>query len=284
MPRISALTWDRTPAINLSKKRPAHFYPRSWNPWKKKGLDFEKQVSISIDNLACNKEADYKILFLAEPLAILPSVSKGALKNAHKFDRIYTFTQSILDKYPTAKLFEWGSSWLDFKDLKLNKKPHITFVTSSKSQTRGHNLRLMIMRELNRIKEVNRMDVYAHISPPFHKRRNDFFENAMFHIAIENSRQKNYFTEKVIDCFASKTIPIYYGCPNLGDWFDMDGVITFTDVTDLRKIFDRINEDYYHSRTEVIEKNYEIAKQFHSDNDVVPRLTRMIISDVKKNA
>ena len=262
--------------------KPAHFYPLWWNPWVDGGLDFEQQVSISIDNLACNEKADYKILFLAEPLAILPTVSEGALKNADKFDRIYTFTQSILDKYPTAKLFEWGSSWLDFKDLKLNKKPHITFVTSSKSQTPGHNLRLMIMRELNQIEEVNRMDVYAHISPPFHERRNDFFENAMFHIATENSRQKNYFTEKVIDCFASKTIPIYYGCPNLGDWFDMDGVITFTDVTDLRKIFDRINEDYYHSRTEVIEKNYEIAKQFHSDNDVVPRLTRMIISDVKK--
>tara|TARA_Y100001963_G_scaffold59349_1_gene83023 strand:- start:88 stop:915 length:828 start_codon:yes stop_codon:yes gene_type:complete len=267
---------------NQFDMKPAHFYPLWWNPWVEGGLDFEKQVSISIDNLACNEDADYKILFLAEPLAILPTVSEGALKNADKFDRIYTFTQSILDKYPTAKLFEWGSSWLDFKDLKLNKKPHITFVTSSKSQTPGHNLRLMIMRELNQIEEVNRMDVYAHISPPFHERRNDFFENAMFHIATENSRQKNYFTEKVIDCFASKTIPIYYGCPNLGDWFDMDGVITFTDVTDLRKIFDRINEDYYHSRTEVIEKNYEIAKQFHSDNDVVPRLTRMIISDVKK--
>ena len=106
----------------------------------------------------------------------------------------------------------------------------------------------------------------------------------MFHIAAENSRQKNYFTEKIIDCFASKTIPIYYGCPNLSSFFNMDGVITFSDVKDLNTIFDTINEDYYNSRKEAIEDNYQVAKKFHSDNDVVPRLTRFIIEDVKSNA
>ena len=106
----------------------------------------------------------------------------------------------------------------------------------------------------------------------------------MFHVAVENSKQDNYFTEKIIDCFASKTIPIYYGCPNLNKWFDMDGVINFDNVSELVDIMDFISEDYYNSKQDVIEKNYEIAKQFHSDNDVVPRLTRKIQQDVKKNA
>jgi hypothetical protein len=106
----------------------------------------------------------------------------------------------------------------------------------------------------------------------------------MFHIAAENSQQRNYFTEKIIDCFASKTIPIYYGCPNIGDWFNMDGIITFNDIKDLEHIFDYIDEDYYNSRQAAIEENYEIAKQFHGINDVVPRLTRQIIQDVKNNA
>ena len=101
-----------------------------WNPWGEEGLDVgNRKVSISIDNLSFDKEADYRILFLAEPYAIAPSVNEGALRNAHNFNRIYTFTQSILEKYPQAKCFEWGSSWLDFNELNLDKKPHITFVT-----------------------------------------------------------------------------------------------------------------------------------------------------------
>jgi len=260
--------------------KPAHFYPLWWNPWVDGGLDFEQQVSISIDNLACNEEADYKILFLAEPLAILPTVSEGALRSAYKFDKIYTFTQSILDKYPTAELFEWGSSWLDFKDLKIAKKNNVSFVTSNKSQSVGHQLRLSINDMLKRVDVSNGLQYYSHLSPPFHHRRNDFFESSKFHIAVENSRQKNYFTEKVIDCFASKTVPIYYGCPNIGDWFNMDGMITFHDLDELELIIRKLDADAYDWRKDAIEENYEIAKKFHSDNDVVPRLTRKIIEDV----
>lgn len=263
----------------------ANIYPLWWNPWGEKGLDFDDvNVSISIDNLSFDKDADYRILFLAEPYAIAPTVNQGALQNSHNFHRIYTFTQKILDTYPQAELFEWGSSWLDFKDLKLNKKPHITFVTSSKSQAPGHKLRLDIYNTLEDIDEVQGLEIYQHISPPFHERRNDFFENAMFHIAAENSQQRNYFTEKIIDCFASKTLPIYYGCPNIGDWFDTDGILTFDDIDDLKNILDTIDEDYYNSKLDAIERNYKIAKKFHGDNDVVPRLTRKIIQDVKENA
>ena len=260
--------------------KPAHFYPLWWNPWVDGGLEFEQQVSISIDNLACNEDADYKILFLAEPLAILPTVSEGALRSAYKFDKIYTFTQSILDKYPTAELFEWGSSWLDFDDLKISKTNNVSFVTSSKSQSGGHMLRLDIMRLLNTVDVSNGLQYYAHQSPPFHHRRNDFFESSKFHISVENSRQKNYFTEKVIDCFASKTVPIYYGCPNIGDWFNMDGMITFHDLDELELIIRKLDADAYDWRKDAIEENYEIAKKFHSENDVVPRLTRKIIEEV----
>lgn len=258
----------------------AQFYPLWWNPWVDRGLDFDKQVSISIDNLACNEQADYKILFLAEPLAILPTVSEGALRNAYKFDKIYTFTQSILDKYPTAELFEWGASWLDFKDLKINKTNNVSFVTSSKNQSAGHRLRLDIFELLKRVDVSNGLQYYSHMSPPFHHRRNDFFETSKFHIAVENSKQKNYFTEKIIDCFASKTVPIYYGCPNISDWFSMDGIITFNDIEELEMIIKHLDADSYANRLEAVEKNYEIAKQFHSDNDVVPRLTRKIIETV----
>tara|TARA_R100001510_G_scaffold2527_1_gene1936 strand:+ start:130 stop:933 length:804 start_codon:yes stop_codon:yes gene_type:complete len=260
--------------------KPASIYPLWWNPWGDRGLDFEKKVSISIDNLDHDQSADYKILFLAEPLAILPTVSEGALRCAYKFDKIYTFCQSFIERYPNAELFEWGSSWLDFKDLKINKMNNVSFVTSNKNQTKGHKLRNEIFDYLKEVDISNGLQFYSHKSPPFHDRRNDFFESSKFHIAVENSKQKNYFTEKIIDCFASKTVPIYFGCPNIGDWFNMDGIITFNDLDELKTIVSKLDKDCYNVRQKAIERNYEIAKQFHGDNDVVPRLTRKIIESV----
>ena len=40
-----------------------------------------------------------------------------------------------------------------------------------------------------------------------------------YSIALENSRQNNYFTEKFADAVLSWTVPIYWGCPNIADYF-----------------------------------------------------------------
>ena len=60
----------------------------------------------------------------------------------------------------------------------------------------------------------------------------------------------------------------------------MDGIITFNDIEELEMIIKRLDSDCYDNRREAIDHNYEVAKQFHSDNDVVPRLTRKIIEEV----
>ena len=41
-----------------------------------------------------------------------------------------------------------------------------------------------------------------------------------YHIALENSSHKDYWTEKLSDAFLSFCYPIYYGCPNIEKYFD----------------------------------------------------------------
>ena len=43
--------------------------------------------------------------------------------------------------------------------------------------------------------------------------------NYEYSIAMENSQQKNYFTEKLADVYLSWSVPIYWGAPNLGEYF-----------------------------------------------------------------
>ena len=40
-----------------------------------------------------------------------------------------------------------------------------------------------------------------------------------YNICIENTKQDDYFTEKINDCFLSFTFPIYYGCNNLNKYY-----------------------------------------------------------------
>ncbi|HJS78004.1 MAG TPA: glycosyltransferase family 10 [Burkholderiales bacterium] len=40
-----------------------------------------------------------------------------------------------------------------------------------------------------------------------------------YSLALENCRQRNYFSEKILDCWLAWAMPIYWGCPNLSDYF-----------------------------------------------------------------
>ena len=52
----------------------------------------------------------------------------------------------------------------------------------------------------------------------------------LYSIAIENSEQPNYWTEKISDCFLSMTVPIYRGAPNIFSFFHPESVIRMEGV------------------------------------------------------
>lgn len=72
--------------------------------------------------------------------------------------------------------------------------------------------------------------------------------NYRYSIAIENTVSENYWTEKIMDCFLSYTMPIYSGCPNISDYFP-EGSYLAIDMNDLEKtiqlIEDAISSDLY---------------------------------------
>jgi hypothetical protein len=87
------------------------------------------------------------------------------------------------------------------------------------------------------------------------------FGNSMFGIAIENFSHRGYFSEKILDCFLMKTIPIYWGCSNIFDYFFEPGVLKFGNVDDLIYISNMLTPEFYESRKEAIEENYRLALQ-----------------------
>ena len=61
-------------------------------------------------------------------------------------------------------------------------------------------------------------------SPPGEQRlpRDDKIHlfTSMYSVSVESSSETTYFTETIIDCLITKTIPISWGCPNISDFFD----------------------------------------------------------------
>ena len=86
----------------------------------------------------------------------------------------------------------------------------------------------------------------------------------MFHIAVESAFEPHYFSEKILDCFMSKTVPIYIGCPNLGDYFDTSGVIQVDSENAVIAACNALTPESYYSRMKAMEHNYWNAVQYQN--------------------
>jgi hypothetical protein len=100
------------------------------------------------------------------------------------------------------------------------KTKHISVITSNKAFTQGH---------LDRIKFVEKLkSYYGDKIDVFGRGYNDFADKwdvlapYKYHISIENSSQRYYWTEKIADCFLAESFPFYYGCTNLDEYFPQD--------------------------------------------------------------
>ncbi len=82
-----------------------------------------------------------------------------------------------------------------------------------------------------------------------------------FTIAIENSRQDNYLSEKLLECFMALSVPIYIGCPNIGDYFDVRGMLIAKDPEDVLGLARNLTPETYQAMLPYLQENKRRAQK-----------------------
>ena len=155
---------------------------------------------------------------------------------------------------------------LDTNQFKIYKKTKlVSFISSLKSMSPGHKYRLSCLESIR--SRCNNVDFYGRDLNPIDSKL-EGLKDYNFSVAIENGPFENYFTEKILDCMLAGTMPIYYGCPNIGDFFNTDGMIIFKDREHLHSIITNLDVEFYNSRLEAIEDNFNRALELWLDNDI----------------
>ena len=234
-------------------------------------------------------ENPINILILNEPNELFGH-HDASLIWKDRFQLILTWGDKVLKKLENAVLFIHGETNLDKEYIQLfgDKNEHsnydrtfeVTFLSGVLEMIEGHKLR---QRILAKDKEVNIPHKFWKILDDFNHetgnrpgyegvkltehgnpiegegKKQVWNRNSMFHIAVENSRHINYYTDKIVDCFATKTLPIYWGAPNIGEFWNEKGIITFEDENDLVNILNNLTKEDYTQRLEAIEENYTLS-------------------------
>ena len=99
--------------------------------------------------------------------------------------------------------------------------------------------------------------------------------DAQFSLVFENSREINYFSEKLLDCLLSRTVPVYFGCPNIRDYFDTTGWILIQSTNpddveqELLKKLGELTPDSY--RKSPVDENFTRAMHYANLGENVVR-------------
>lgn len=243
---------------------------------------FPEDSSVVVDNPLYEEEGRKLVLLMFEPEAIIQALGE-TLALGHRFHRIYTCNAEILKAFPDTAVKILGNytrmSAEEIASVDISKKEFkISFWTSSKHGwplAYGHKLRIILHTNQDKFPEnciFFRSEIpyngffvpNVNISNPVlnYDNKVNVLKDFQYSVTIENSRQENYFTEKLIDCLVMKTIPIYWGCPNVSEFFDTTGWILFESAPDLASKIRELDEGHYARHLETIEKNFHEAMKY----------------------
>lgn len=216
-----------------------------------------------------------KIAWLLESTEITKSAYEWIKYNNDKFDHVLTYHKEFLDRGENFLFNPIGGCWINPEDQQIYKKTeNISTISSNKRITYGHNLRHDVIRKYGSTK----IDIFGRGYNQIDYKLKGL-KDYRFSITIENAKTDYYFTEKLIDCFATGTIPVYFGCPSIGKFFDERGIIMIDNIEDLDAIIYSLNKDKYNELLEYVKinflkmKDYLIAEEYMfktlKDNNII---------------
>ena len=230
-----------------------------------------------------NVKSKHKIAWILECRELHPFAYRHILAAEHKFDYIFTFDEELLQRGSKYVKSLIASSRVSDDDGGVHEKTKmLSLIASNKKSLRGHKLRHIIAEA---IKDRYDVDLWGQAYRPWgdgtsttpeaqQAGKTEPLKDYRFSITIMNSKQNNYFTETLVDTFRHGAIPIFWGCENVGEYFNPDGIIQFNTGPELFKILDNLSEEEYTKRLDAVKENFEISKKYMSMNDTFARNLR----------
>lgn len=204
-----------------------------------------------------------KIAWLIEPYIKQPNNYHWVADNKHLFDYILLNEKSFVDLGDKFIYFPFGGCWIEEENRKVdhNKTKLVSIIISGKKNVPEHFKRHEIVSKYNTLIDV--MGRGYNPIEPISKGLIDY----MFHIAMENQKRDYHFSEKLINPIMVGTIPIYYGMPSIGNYFDTRGMIIFNDIEEIGDILNSLNKSLYDSMLPYAKENFKIAQEYILSED-----------------
>lgn len=220
---------------------------------------------------------DRKYGMMVESRSVVPrdyNIFKKHKGLEREFDRIFSFDDEILNSISNAHFYPvgaevWygkGKPWTIHAKSYEKKSKDVSFLSSNKTMCEMHKKRIAAAKYCyaNQLADVYGRAVgggYVEIEEPL--------EHYRFSFAIENNQTDYYFTEKITNCFAAQTVPIYFGARKIHEFFNEEGIIFIEekDLDDIESVLRQCTAKEYERRLPAILDNFQRVQKYLNMQD-----------------
>jgi len=146
------------------------------------------------------------------------------------------------------------------------KQKDVSIVSSNKENCDLHRFRIDVAR---RCKKEGIADTFGTFDGGTYSDISESLKEYRYSIIVENTISDYFFCEKITNCFAAQTIPIYLGARKIDEFFNADGIIhiEMKDLNEIENIIKQCDEKEYLSRLPAIMDNYERVQEYLNMDD-----------------
>lgn len=177
-----------------------------------------------------------------------------------RYYRVLASDESLLVTVPNADYLIAPHTFVpEYESTDCTKTHMLSLIASKKKSLVGHKLRHTVATKLRKLGVE--VDIMGSGYRAFDK-KSEGLAKYRYSMVIENSRQFCYFTEKLIDALLTKTVPVYWGAPDIRVFFDTRGMIVCNTEADLYDALDKMSEQDYEARLPYILTNQQTATRY----------------------
>jgi len=191
-----------------------------------------------------------------------------------EFKYIFTYDEKILNEIENARFYPvCASVWYGREnqfmwdaDAYLKKNRDVSIISSAKTVCHLHKVRMELSRYCKRNHLADTFGTFDGGQPCL---VDDSLRDYRYSIIIENDISDYFFTEKITNCFAAQTIPIYLGARKIDSYFDGAGIITVTEkgLENIEDVLKECTRENYEARLPSVFRNYERVREYVNMQD-----------------
>ena len=214
--------------------------------------------------LTANAQVTCKVsLIIFEPRAVHARYYNIIPMLRYLYHNILVRDPKLASKYNNVHSFSFAELWIETENLKLpdfSQRHGISLIASMKNDFEGHKLRHKLIAF-----DKSHTDQLLKPLGRAYEQFNDMITALVpfkYSVVIENSIEPHYFSEKILNCLACKTIPIYWGHQSVKQYFDTSNWLFFNDLEDGYEKIKFASSGKHIVSQDKIHENYTQAKSY----------------------